>query len=151
MTLATANHLKWLALLALCMAVSCTQAPVQEPQPEAVQVVPIQVEGPRAMPIDAPAPRPTDDLQAYATVVSRAIKAHLIVPANVPDTASAVYEIALSKSGTVTRLRAVKPSGFPAYDAAIRRAIQRAQPFPQLAGADPAKPTRLQLTFKVKE
>jgi len=69
----------------------------------------------------------------------------------VPDAAIAVYEITLAKSGAVRQLRAVRTSGFPAYDAAIRRAIRRAQPFPQLASADPAKPTRMQLTFRVKE
>ena len=145
-----------LALLALCVAVSCTQAPVQEPRPvpipaDGAQAVPVQLEGPRAVPIDASAPRPSDDLQTYATVVSRAIKAHLVLPSNVPDAAIAVYEITLAKSGAVRQLRAVRTSGFPAYDAAIRRAIRRAQPFPQLASADPAKPTRMQLTFRVKE
>lgn len=115
------------------------------------QAVPIQVDGPQAVPIDSPAPDPSDALQTYATVVSRAIRAHLILPPNVPDAASAIYELTLLKNGAVAHLRAVRRSGFPAYDAAIRRAIQRAQPFPQLATADPAKPTRMQLTFKVKE
>jgi TonB family protein len=145
-----------LVLLELCAAVSCTQAPVQEPQPVPIpaggaQAVPVQVEAPRAVSLDASAPGPSDDLQAYATAISRAIKARLILPSNVPDTAGAIYEITLSKNGAVAHLRAVRRSGFPAYDAAIRRAIQRAQPFPRLATADPAKPTRMQLTFKAKE
>lgn len=145
-----------LALLALCLVVSCTHAPVQEPQPvpipaDGAQSAPIRVDGPQAAPIDASALGPSGDLQTYATVISRAIKAHLILPPNVPETASAIYEITLFKNGTVAHLRAVRRSGFPAYDAAIRRAIQRAQPFPQLAAADPAKPTRMQLTFKVRE
>ncbi len=145
-----------LALLALCVAVACTQAPVREPQPVPIpsggaQAVPIPADRPQAVPIDPSAQRPSDDLQTYAAVVGRAIRARLVIPPNVPGEASAIYEITLSRSGAVTNLRAVRRSGFPAYDAAIRRAIQRAQPFPQPATADPAKPTRLQLTFKVKE
>lgn len=147
-----------LALLLLCVAISCTYAPVQvqEPQPvpipaDGAQAVPIQANAPQAAPIDAGAPDRSDDLQTYATVISRAIRARLILPSDVPETASAIYEITLSQNGAVAQLRAVRRSGYPAYDAAIRRAIQRAQPFPQLATADPAKPIRMQLTFKVKE
>jgi TonB family protein len=116
-----------------------------------VQVSPIAASTPQAASIDAPAPGASEDLQAYAVSVSRAIRRQLAIPSGVPETASAIYEIALSRNGAVTQVRAVRPSGFAAYDAAIRRAIQRAQPFPPLAGADPAKPTRLQLTFKVRE
>lgn len=148
--------MKRLALLTLCMAVSCTQAPVQEPQPAAVpadgaQVVPIQADGPQAVAIDAPAPARPDDLQSYAMAVSRAIRARLVLPSKLPATASAVYEITLLENGAVAKLRAVKRSGFPAYDAAIRRAIERAQPYPPLAGADAAEPIRIRLTFRAKE
>jgi TonB family protein len=69
----------------------------------------------------------------------------------VPESASAVYELTLRRDGSVSRLRTLRRSGFPAYDAAIRRAIRRAQPFPPFAPVDPDEPTRLQLTFKVKE
>ena len=143
-----------LALLS-CLAGSCTSVAVQEPPapdlPGGAQVSPIAANGPQAVSIDAPAAAPADDLQTYAVAVSRAIKARLVLPSGVPETASAVYELTLSRNGALTHLRAVRPSGFPAYDAAIRRAIQRAQPFPRPAGGDPAKPTRLQLTFKVKD
>lgn len=145
-----------LTLLALCAAISCTQAPVQEQQPVPVQghaarAMPIQMYGPQAVPIQAPEPVPYSDVQTYGVAVRRAIRAHLLIPSNVPDSASAVYELTLSSKGAVANLRAVRRSGFPAYDAAIERAIQRAQPFPLLVTADPAKPTRMQLTFRVKE
>jgi TonB family protein len=145
-----------LALLALCAVISCTQAPVQEQQPApiqegAAQATPIRMQGPQAVPIQVPEPVPHSDLQTYGVVVGRAIRVRLIIPPKVPDSASAVYELTLSGKGAVTNLRAVRRSGFPTYDAAIRRAIQRAQPFPPLVTADPAKPTRMQLTFKVKE
>ena len=145
-----------LALLALCGVLSCTHPSTQEPQPVSIpadgaRVVPIQADAPRAMAIDAPARSPADELERYAMAVGRAIKARLIVPSNVPDTASAVYEITVARNGAVAQLRRIKTSGFPAYDAAIRRAIRRAQPFPPPAAADSAKPLRVQLTFKVKE
>jgi TonB family protein len=142
-------------VLLCCAASSCTRPPVAQPPPEpvaeGVQVTPIAANAPQAASIDAPASGPVDDLQTYAAAVSRAIKARLVLPRGVPETASAVYEITLSAKGAVTELRAVRPSGSPSYDAAIRRAIERAQPFAPLAGADPANPIRLQLTFKVKD
>lgn len=116
-----------------------------------VQVAPILAGGPQAVPIDAPAADPAHELQTYAKAIGRAVRAHLVLPPNVPESESAIYEITLSGKGTVAKLRAVRRSGFPAYDAAIRRAVRRAQPFPRLAGADPAKPTALRLTFKVKD
>src|SRR5688572_23481092 len=145
-----------LALLVLCLAISCTQAPVQEEQPVPTQgqaplATPIQMQGPQAVPMHAPEQPPSSDLQAYGAAVNRAVKKHLIIPSDVPDAASAVYEFTLSRKGAVTNLRAVRRSGFPPYDAAIQRAIRRAQPLPVLVSADPAKPTRIQLVFRMKE
>lgn len=145
-----------LAVLGLCGVLSCTHAPTQKPPPPPVaakgtQVVPIPEGGPKAVPIDVSARDPADDLQSYATAIGRAIRARLILPSDVPESANAIYEITLLGNGAVAGLRAVRRSGFPAYDAAIRRAIRRAQPFPQLAIADPAQPTRMQLTFRVRE
>lgn len=145
-----------LAVLALCLATSCTQAPVHEEQPVPIQehaplAMPIQMHGPQAALIQAPEAAPDTDLRTYGGAVGRAIRKHLVIPSNVPDSASAVYELTLSGKGAVANLRAVRRSGFPAYDAAIRRAIQRAQPLPLLVTAEPAKPTRMQLTFKVRE
>lgn len=145
-----------LALLVPFLAISCTQAPVHEEQPVPIQdhaplAKPIQMHGPQAAPIEAHEAAPDSDLRTYGGAVGRAIRKHLIIPSNVPDSASAVYELTLSGKGAVASLRAVRRSGFPTYDAAIRRAIRRAQPLPLLASAEPAKPTRMQLTFKVKE
>ena len=116
-----------------------------------VQVVPIAAGVPQAVPMDAPAADPADDLQTYGKAISRAIRAHLVLPAKVPATASAIYEITLRENGAVANVRAVRLSGFPAYDAAIRRAIRRAQPFPHAPSADPVKPSRLRLTFRVRD
>lgn len=150
--------MKRLSVIALCMAVSCTHAPVEKPQPAAVpvppdrvQVVPIAAGVPQAVPMDAPAADPAGDLQTYGKAISRAIRAQLVLPANVPDTASAIYEITLRENGAVAKVRAVRRSGFPAYDAAIRRAIRRAQPFSQRFTADPLTPTRLRLTFRIRD
>jgi outer membrane biosynthesis protein TonB len=45
----------------------------------------------------------------------------------------------------------VKSSGFPAYDAAIRRAIQRAQPYPLLLVAENQGPMTMRMRFQMKE
>ena|SRR5687768_255818 len=145
-----------LALVALLAAVACTQAPVQEPQPAAIPAngalaTPLAARTPQVQPLAAAAPDPQGDLQNYAMAVGRAIRTRLIVPAKVPESASATYELTLASTGAVSKLRPVKRSGFPAYDRAIQSAIKRAQPFPALPSAEPAKPTRMQLTFRVKE
>ncbi len=147
-----------LALLALLAAFGCTQAPVQQPDPAAAipangaLATPLAPRAPQTAPLHAAAaPDPQGDLQTYAMAVGRAIRTRLVVPSNVPESASATYELTLASTGAVARLRPVKRSGFPSYDRAIQSAIKRAQPFAALPATEPTKPTRMQLTFKVKE
>jgi colicin import membrane protein len=42
----------------------------------------------------------------------------------------AIYSVTLLPGGEVLDIRLVKSSGFPAYDAAVERAIHAAQPLP---------------------
>jgi TonB family protein len=147
-----------LALLALLAAFGCTQAPQRAPEPAPTAIpadgalaVPLAPRAPQTAPLHAAAPAPEDELQTYAMAVGRAIRTRLVVPSNVPESASATYELTLASTGAVARLRPVKRSGFPAYDRAIQTAIRRAQPFGALPVTEPVKPTRMQLTFRVKE
>jgi TonB family protein len=148
-----------LALLALLAAVGCTQAPVQQPDPAPAAIpangalaTPLAPRAPQTAPLHAAAaPDPEGDLHTYAMAVGRAIRTRLVVPSNIPESASATYELTLASTGAIARLRPVKRSGFPAYDRAIQSAIKRAQPFAALPATEPTKPTRMQLTFKVKE
>jgi TonB family protein len=79
------------------------------------------------------------------------VRKNLILPRNVPDSASAIVEVVLSETGTVAGLRTLTSSGFPAYDAAIRRAIQRAQPYPLLLVPGRQGPLTMRLRFQMKE
>jgi TonB family protein len=79
------------------------------------------------------------------------VRKNLVLPRNVPDSASATVEVVLSDTGTVARLTTLKGSGFPAYDAAIKRAIQRAQPYPLLLVAEHQGPMAMRLRFQVKD
>lgn len=79
------------------------------------------------------------------------VRKNLLVPRNVPDSANAIFEVVLSDTGTVTSLRTLTSSGFPAYDAAIRRAIRRAQPYPLLFVPDRQGPMTMRLRFQNKE
>ena len=91
------------------------------------------------------------DQAAYAAVVRAKVKKNLVLPRNVPESASALVEVVLSDTGSVSALRTLKGSGFPEYDAAVRRAIQRGQPYPllQLAGAQ--GPLTMRMRFQMKE
>ena len=102
-----------------------------------------------------PAP-PTDpavysDQTAYAMAIRSKVRKNLVLPRNVPDSASATVEVVLSDTGAVARLRTLKSSGFPAYDAAIKRAIQRAQPYPLLLVAEQQGPMAMRLRFQMKD
>ena len=91
------------------------------------------------------------DQAAYAAAVRSMVRKNLVVPRNVPDSASALVEVVLSDKGAVTGLRTLTSSGFPAYDAAVRRAIQRAQPFPLLAVPGHQGPMTMRLRFQMKD
>jgi TonB family protein len=62
-----------------------------------------------------------------------------------------MVEVVLSGTGTVTGLRTLTSSGYPAYDAAIRRAIQRAQPYPLLVEPGRQGPMTMRLRFQIRE
>ena len=91
------------------------------------------------------------DHTAYAAAIRNMVRKNLVVPNNVPDSASAIVEVVLSDTGAVTRLRTLTGSGFPAYDAAIRRAIQRAQPYPLRREPGRQGPLTMRLRFQIKE
>ena len=91
------------------------------------------------------------DQAAYAAVIRSMVRKNLVVPRSVPDSASALVEVVLSDKGAVTGLRTLSNSGFPAYDAAVRSAIQRAQPYPLLAIPGHQGPLTMRLRFQMKE
>lgn len=91
------------------------------------------------------------DQAAYAATIRSMVRKNLVVPRNVPDSASALVEVVLSDKGAVTGLRTLTSSGFPSYDAAIRRAIQRGQPYPLLNVPGREGALTMRLRFQMKE
>ncbi|MDE2118048.1 MAG: TonB family protein [Betaproteobacteria bacterium] len=86
-----------------------------------------------------------------ARIVAR-IRSKIVMPPDVPDNARAEFDVTLLPGGSVLSVKLAKPSGNEAYDAAVERAIFKAQPLP--LPADVAlfnKFRELHLIFSPKE
>ncbi len=66
----------------------------------------------------------------YGAKISAKIKRNIVQPPDIPDTARAEFDVVILPGGTVLSVRLTKSSGFSTYDAAVERAIQKAQPLP---------------------
>jgi colicin import membrane protein len=76
------------------------------------------------------------ELNSWRDRIQAKIHSKVVVPPGVSPNAQAEYEITIIPGGEVLNVRMVKGSGFPAYDAAIERAINAAAPLP--VPSDPA-------------
>lgn len=77
----------------------------------------------------------------YASRVGAKIKSNINY--NVPDDMSGntavEYQVNLLPDGSVAGMRKIKSSGVPGFDEAVRRAIEKAQPYPKdKSGAVPS-------------
>ena len=106
----------------------------------------------KPVPVQVTEPQPTRylDQQAYMQAVQKKIRANLMLPRRVPQTASATFEVALTDEGEVASMKRVKKSGSPAYEKAVETAILKSQPLPLLGAPGTKQPTLL-LVFRVKE
>jgi len=68
----------------------------------------------------------------YAGLVASRIKSHTTfhVPDNLNGNPPVDYQVDLLPDGSVRSLRKLRSSGVPGFDEAVRRAIERSQPFP---------------------
>ena len=140
---------------------SCAQPPQPAQAPEALPpgthsqaILPskvVSVASSELTPAPTTDPGVYSDQKAYAMAIRSKVRKNLVLPRNVPDSASATMEVVLSDRGTVAGLKTLTSSGFPAYDAAIRRAIQRGQPYPLLLVPDHQGPLTMRLRFQMKE
>ncbi len=73
--------------------------------------------------------------KAYAQIIGNKIKNATIMPplTEISGNAAVEYAIELTPDGSVRDIRLLRPSGIPAFDQAVRRAIDKAAPYP----ADP--------------
>jgi len=69
-------------------------------------------------------------IDEYTRRIREAILANVRVPPGMEGNPQAEFEVKLLKNGTVAAVRLLRQSGFPAYDKAVERAIDLAQPLP---------------------
>ena len=66
----------------------------------------------------------------YTGRIRNAIRDKVIVPPGMDGNPQAEFEVHLLGNGTVVAIRLLRSSGVPAYDRAVERAIDLAQPLP---------------------
>lgn len=67
----------------------------------------------------------------YAVIIEARIKARINYPDRGPGNPEAVVLVEQAPNGEITGVKVVKPSGTPAWDAAVQRAIWAASPLPK--------------------
>lgn len=120
-------------------------------QAEAQRLAKEQAEAQQAMAAQAAAAR-KNELDKYRKGISDKIKSRIVRPPNLQGNEESEFDIVVLPDGNVLGVKLKKPSGNPAYDNAVERAINRAQPLPM--PPDPAllKDFReLNLRFKAQE
>jgi len=91
-------------------------------------------------------------LDAYSRQVADKIRRFIVEPPNVQGNPEAVFTVIQIPGGDIIDIRMKRSSGNAAYDAAVERAIRRAQPLPP--PPDPARFSEvreLELRFRLKE
>jgi colicin import membrane protein len=122
-----------------------------EAQQEAQRLANEQAEAQRAVAAQAAAGR-KNELDKYRKGISDKIKKFIVRPPNLQGNEESEFDIVVLPDGNVLGVKLRKPSGNAAYDNAVERAINRAQPLPM--PPDPAllKDFReLNLRFKAQE
>lgn len=66
----------------------------------------------------------------YRDQIRNKIRRNIVMPPDVPESATAEYRVTLLPDGSVLEVRLLKSSGNAAYDTAAERAIYKAQPLP---------------------
>lgn len=87
----------------------------------------------------------------YGERIKGKIKSNTIfnVPAGLDGNPPAVYEVSLLPDGSIRSLHLKKSSGVPGFDAAVKRGIEKSEPFPK--GKSGEVPPNFELTYKPKD
>ncbi len=91
-------------------------------------------------------------LDAYSRLVGDKIKRYIVEPPNMQGKPEAVFDVVQIPGGEILSVKLKRSSGNPVYDAAVERAIRRAQPLPP--PPDPARFSEvreLELKFRPKD
>ncbi|MDB5777288.1 MAG: rane protein TolA [Herbaspirillum sp.] len=88
---------------------------------------------------------------AYASKVAAKIKSNTVfdVPEGLAGNPAAEYVVELLPDGSLRGLRLTKPSGVPGFDEAVKRAIEKSQPYP--ADTDGKVPSGFTVSHKPKD
>jgi len=89
-------------------------------------------------------------LNEYVRRIQQKVKSNWILPPDLKGNPEAVFLVSQLPSGEVLSVRVVKPSGNPAYDAAVERAILKSSPLPPPASREDFS-RELKLTFKPQD
>lgn len=79
---------------------------------------------------EAAAIRMQAQIDEYMARIRSQIRNEIRLPPGIEGNPQAVFEVKLLKSGTVASVKLFKSSGMAAYDRAVERAIEKAQPLP---------------------
>ncbi|NMM29114.1 MAG: cell envelope integrity protein TolA [Glaciimonas sp.] len=87
----------------------------------------------------------------YGDRIKGKIKSNTIfnVPNDLNGNPAAVYEVNLLPDGTIQSLRLQKPSGVAGFDEAVKRGIEKSEPFPKDKSGQ--VPSSFELTYKPKD
>lgn len=66
----------------------------------------------------------------YTDKIAAKIRRNIVMPPGVPDDARAEFSVRVGPGGTVLIVELTRPSGTPAYDDAVDRAIHKSEPLP---------------------
>ncbi len=105
------------------------QAVQKQQQADAQRLANEQVEAQRAVAAQAAAARQSQ-IEKYKKGISDKIKRFIVKPPNLKGNEEAEFDVVMLPDGNVLGAKLRRPSGNPAYDNAIERAINRAQPLP---------------------
>jgi len=88
-------------------------------------------------------------LEGYKRKISQKIRGYIVLPPGISGNPEAAYNVTVVPGGEVLDVKLVKPSGVPAYDAAVERAIQAASPLPVPTDPDMFQQLR-QMNFRFR-
>jgi colicin import membrane protein len=89
-------------------------------------------------------------LNEYIARIRAKVKQNWILPQDLQGNPEAVFRVIQLPTGEVISVRLTKPSGNPAYDAAVERAILKSSPLPLPASRDQFY-RELELTFRPRD
>ena len=127
------------------------RAAQKQQQADAQRLATEQAEAQRAVAAQAAAARQSQ-IDKYKKGIRDKIRRFIVQPPNLQGNPEAEFDVVVLPDGNVLGAKLKRPSGNPAYDNAVERAINRAQPLPMPPDPTLLKEFReLNLTFKAQE